>query len=249
MMRRDVCVTMHDTTAQGIVALGGRRTAEHGAQTTNHTRAWISGTVGVDEAGRGPLAGPVYAAAVMLDPADPIAGLADSKTLTAVKRERLAVQIRGRALAWCIARADVCEIDRLNILQATLLAMRRACLHLPARITRAHIDGDRVPRDLPFPAVAVVKGDATDVAIAAASILAKTARDAYCQQLHADYPHYAFDQHKGYGTALHLARLRMHGPCPEHRTSFAPVRRSCEQNHGQEAARVAVPTRAHTSTP
>jgi len=185
----------------------------------------ISGMVGVDEAGRGPLAGPVYAAAVMLNPHDTIIGLADSKTLTAAKREQLAEQIRRRALAWCIALADVREIDTLNILNATLLAMRRACAGLPAHITLARIDGNRVPRDLPFPAEAVIKGDATVPAIAAASILAKTARDAWCQQLHAAYPQYAFDQHKGYGTALHLARLRAHGPCPEHRTSFAPVRR------------------------
>jgi len=117
------------------------------------------------------------------------------------------------------------EIDRLNILHATMLAMRRACTGLPARIMLARIDGNRAPRDLPFPVETVVKGDATDPAIAAASILAKTARDAYCQQLHAEHPQYAFDQHKGYGTALHLARLSMHGPCPAHRTSFAPVRR------------------------
>jgi len=185
----------------------------------------IRGIVGVDEAGRGPLAGPVYAAAVMLNPQDDIPGLADSKTLTAAKREQLAVQIRSRALAWCIALADVREIDTLNILNATMLAMRRACTGLPMRIILARIDGNRAPRDLPFPVETMVKGDATDPAIAAASILAKTARDAYCQQLHAEYPQYAFDQHKGYGTALHLARLSMHGPCPAHRTSFAPVRR------------------------
>jgi len=199
----------------GIVAVGG-----------NSAVASSSGVVGVDEAGRGPLAGPVYAAAVLLDPQDIIIGLADSKTLSAARREQLAEQIRRRALAWCIALADVHEIDTLNILNATLLAMRRACLALPAHITQAQIDGNCVPRDLPFPAQAVVKGDATVPAIAAASILAKTARDAYCQDLHTAWPQYAFDQHKGYGTALHLQRLRTHGPCPAHRKSFAPVRRA-----------------------
>jgi len=213
---------------QGIVAAGG--CALDGTDTLTHAvPPWdvesICGIVGVDEAGRGPLAGPVCAAAVMLNPEDEILGLADSKTLTAAKRERLAAQIRSRALAWCIALADVREIDALNILHATMLAMRRACTGLPAHITLARIDGNRAPRDLPFPVETVVKGDATDPAIAAASILAKTARDAYCQQLHAEHPQYAFDQHKGYGTALHLARLSAYGPCPAHRTSFAPVRR------------------------
>jgi len=184
-----------------------------------------SGVIGVDEAGRGPLAGPVYAAAVLLNPDEPIAGLADSKTLSAAKRTKLAEEIRRRALAWSIAHASVEEIDTLNILRATLLAMQRACLALPARITLAQIDGTHAPRDLPFAVATVVKGDATVPAIAAASILAKTARDAWCLQLHAEYPHYAFDQHKGYGTALHLARLLEYGPCPAHRRSFAPVRR------------------------
>jgi len=217
--------------AQGIVAVGGRACNDavswtHAArQSARHQAESISGIAGVDEAGRGPLAGPVYAGAVILNPQDAIIGLADSKTLTAAKREQLAAQIRSRALAWCIALADVREIDTLNILYATLLAMRRACTGLPARITLARIDGNRAPRDLPFPVETVVKGDATDSAIAAASILAKTARDAYCRQLHAEYPQYAFDQHKGYGTALHLTRLNLHGPCPAHRTSFAPVRR------------------------
>jgi len=221
--------------AQGIVAVGGcvlDGASAHTEQPCGTTER-ICGMVGVDEAGRGPLAGPVYAAAVMLNPRDEILGLADSKTLTAAKRERLAAQIRSRALAWCIALADVHEIDTLNILHATLLAMRRACLGLPAHIALARIDGNRVPHDLPFPCEAVVKGDATVPAIAAASILAKTARDAYCQQLHADYPQYAFDQHKGYGTALHLARLHAHGPCPAHRVSFAPVRRCLAREHAR----------------
>jgi len=195
----------------GVLACGG----------TAHAQ----GVVGVDEAGRGPLAGPVVAAAVLLDPRRTIAGLADSKTLRAAKREQLAVQIRNQALAWCVAWADTQEIDALNILQATMLAMRRACVGLPAQITLAQIDGNRIPEGLPCPAVALIRGDAYIAAISAASILAKTARDAYCQALHLRYPQYAFDQHKGYGTALHLTRLRQHGPCPEHRSSFAPVRK------------------------
>jgi len=217
-----------DTAAQdmqGIVAVGASMPDGLNTRATpQQTMTSASGIVGVDEAGRGPLAGPVYAAAVLLDPQDPIGDLADSKTLTAGKREQLAAQIRRRARAWCIALADVHEIDALNILNATLLAMRRACLGLPARITLAQIDGNRVPPDLPFRAEAIVKGDATIPAIAAASILAKTARDAHCQQLHTAWPQYAFDQHKGYGTALHLERLRIHGLCPAHRVSFAPVR-------------------------
>lgn len=207
----------------GLVAVGG----------TSGIDA-AGGMAGVDEAGRGPLAGPVYAAAVILDPARPIPGLADSKALTAARREALAGQIREHALAWCIAMADVAEIDSLNILHATMLAMRRACLGLPGNILQAQIDGNRVPRDLPFPAVAVVKGDATVAAISAASILAKTARDDDCQRLHALYPQYAFDQHKGYGTALHLERLREHGPCPAHRRSFAPVRNALARETGAE---------------
>lgn len=185
----------------------------------------LSYVAGIDEAGRGPLAGPVYAAAVILDPARPIAGLNDSKKLTAMRRDQLAEQIRSDALAWCIASASVEEIDNLNILQATMLAMRRACAGLSLTPSQALIDGNRVPLGLVCPAQAIVKGDATVAAISAASILAKTARDADCLALHAVYPDYAFDQHKGYGTALHLARLASHGPCPAHRRSFAPVRR------------------------
>ncbi|WP_322994961.1 ribonuclease HII [Castellaniella sp.] len=180
---------------------------------------------GVDEAGRGPLAGPVFAAAVILDPARPIAGLTDSKKLSAARREALATQIREQALAWAIAQADVPMIDELNILQATLIAMRQACQDLAQVPELILVDGNRLPTGLPCPARSIVGGDALEPAISAASILAKTARDAYCLALHAQYPQYAFDRHKGYGTALHLARLVQYGPCPAHRCSFAPVRR------------------------
>lgn len=179
---------------------------------------------GIDEAGRGPLAGPVYAAAVILDPGRRIRGLDDSKKLSAVQREALADKIRERALAWCIASATVEEIDTLNILQATMLAMRRACEGLSILPDRALIDGNCLPRGLSCVAEPVVGGDATIKAISAASILAKTARDSECLALHAEYPVYGFDQHKGYGTALHLERLNLHGPCPAHRRSFRPVR-------------------------
>ncbi|HEU0230431.1 MAG TPA: ribonuclease HII [Burkholderiaceae bacterium] len=185
-------------------------------------------TAGVDEAGRGPLAGAVFAAAVILDPGLPIPGLADSKVLSASRREHLADLIRERALAWHIASASVEEIDALNILQATMLAMRRACAGLHPAPELALIDGNRVPRPLSCEARTIVKGDALVAAISAASILAKTARDAYCASMHHAYPQYAFDQHKGYGTALHLARLREHGPCPMHRRSFGPVKRLLE---------------------
>lgn len=177
---------------------------------------------GVDEAGRGPLAGAVVAAAVILDPARPIAGLDDSKKLSAKKREALALLIRERALAWAVAEASVAEIDRLNILQATLLAMQRAVAALAVPPEGALIDGNRCPQ-LACPAEALVGGDARSAPIAAASILAKTARDAEMLALHARHPEYAFDRHKGYPTAQHLAALRRHGPCPEHRRSFAPV--------------------------
>ncbi len=178
---------------------------------------------GVDEAGRGPLAGPVVAAAVILDPARPITGLADSKKLSAARREKLAVDIRASALAWCVAEASVAEIDALNILQATLLAMRRAVAGLAVVPGEALIDGNRCPA-LDMPARAIVGGDATVAEISAASILAKTHRDAGLIDLHARYPQYGFDRHKGYGTAEHLAALRAHGPTPHHRRSFAPVR-------------------------
>lgn len=178
---------------------------------------------GVDEAGRGPLAGPVVAAAVILDPVRPIVGLADSKKLSAGKREKLAVEIRARALAWCVAEASVEEIDALNILQATLLAMQRAVAGLAVRPAEVMIDGNRCPR-LELPMRAIVGGDATVAAISAASILAKTVRDAGMRILHEQFPQYGFAQHMGYGTADHLAALRAHGPCPAHRRSFAPVR-------------------------
>ena len=178
---------------------------------------------GVDEAGRGPLAGDVYAAAVILDPARPIIGLADSKILSESKRAALALEIKQHALAWCIASATVEEIDQLNILQATMLAMQRAVQGLEVVPDLAWIDGNRAPV-LSCAVKTIVKGDALVPAISAASILAKTARDETLLTLHAIYPQYAFDQHKGYGTALHMQRLREHGPCPAHRRSFAPVR-------------------------
>ncbi|NMM39242.1 MAG: ribonuclease HII [Glaciimonas sp.] len=178
---------------------------------------------GVDEAGRGPLAGPVFAAAVILDPTRPIEGLRDSKKLTAARREVLALQIRQRALAWSIAQCSEEEIDRLNILQATMLAMRRAVEGLSTQPTLALIDGNRCPV-MTLHCEAIIKGDDKVPAISAASILAKTARDAALLTLHQQFPQYAFDQHKGYPTALHLARLREHGVSPVHRKSYAPVR-------------------------
>jgi len=177
---------------------------------------------GVDEVGRGPLAGPVVAAAVILDPARPIAGLADSKTLSPIRREQLATEIRAKALAWALGRAEVAEIDRLNILQASLLAMQRAIAALSIVPEQALVDGNRCP-PLACPCRAIVKGDATVPAISAASILAKVARDAEMGELHERYPRYGFAQHKGYPTAAHRDALRRFGPCPEHRRSFAPV--------------------------
>jgi ribonuclease HII len=178
---------------------------------------------GVDEAGRGPLAGPVSAAAVILDPDQPIAGLADSKKLSEAQRDRLAPQIRERALAWAVAYAEVDEIDRLNILQATLLAMRRAVLALPVRPQQMLVDGLYCP-DTGIPGTAIVQGDSKVAAISAASILEKTARDALMLELHASYPQYGFASHKGYPTAAHLAALREHGVSAVHRKSFRPVR-------------------------
>ena len=177
---------------------------------------------GVDEVGRGPLAGPVVAAAVILDPARPIAGLADSKQLSPARRERLALDIRANALAWALGRAEVTEIDRLNIFQAALLAMRRAVETLPMTPDRVLVDGKHCP-PLACPCTAIVKGDATVPAISAASILAKVARDAELRELHDRYPRYDFARHKGYPTAVHREALRRYGPCPEHRRSFAPV--------------------------
>ncbi|CAM8646044.1 RnhB Ribonuclease HII [Oxalobacteraceae bacterium] len=178
---------------------------------------------GVDEAGRGPLAGPVFAAAVILDPAKPIAGLRDSKKLSPIRRDELALIIQRDALAWSIAQCSAAEIDALNILQATMLAMRRAIEGLSVVPTLALIDGNRCPVTA-IRTEAIVKGDDKVIEISAASILAKTARDALLLEMHARYPQYAFDQHKGYPTALHLARLKEHGVTPEHRRSYAPVR-------------------------
>lgn len=178
---------------------------------------------GVDEAGRGPLAGPVTAAAVILDPARPIAGLRDSKKLSEARRDELALLIKERALAWAIAECSEQEIDELNILQATMLAMRRAVEALSVQPTLALIDGNRCPV-MAVRSEAIVKGDDKVEAISAASILAKTARDQVLARLHSIYPQYAFDQHKGYPTALHLERLRLHGVSPIHRKSYAPVR-------------------------
>jgi ribonuclease HII len=183
---------------------------------------------GVDEAGRGPLAGPVVAAAVILDELKPIRGLGDSKALSERKREALFDEIRAKALCCAIAEASAEEIDRLNILQATMLAMRRAveALRLPPH--RVVVDGNRVPV-LKIPVAAVVKGDALVPAISAASILAKVHRDRLCLALHEQHPAYGFDGHKGYPTAAHLAALQQHGACPAHRRSFAPVRAVLER--------------------
>lgn len=180
---------------------------------------------GVDEAGRGPLAGPVYAAAVILDPTRPIEGLRDSKQLSAKRRDLLAAQIRERALAWAVASASAAEIDAMNILRATLLAMQRAVAALALEPHLARIDGNRAP-SLHCAVETLVGGDRLDPAISAASILAKTARDAMLAEIHAAYPDYGFDRHKGYPTADHLDRLARLGPCEHHRRSFAPVRRA-----------------------
>ena len=177
---------------------------------------------GVDEAGRGPLAGPVVAAAVILDDLQPIKGLADSKILTALRREKLFDEIRAKALCCSIAEASVEEIDQLNILQATLLAMRRAVAGLRLKPSKVLVDGNRLPV-LDVLAEAIVKGDATVPAISAASILAKVHRDRWCAELDQQYPQYGFARHKGYGTAEHLAALRAHGACPQHRKTFRPV--------------------------
>ncbi len=177
---------------------------------------------GVDEAGRGPLAGPVVAAAVILDDLNPIQGLADSKKLSALRREKLYDEIRAKALCCSIAEASVEEIDTLNILQATLLAMRRAIEGLRLKPSKVLVDGNRLPV-LDVLAEAIVKGDATVPAISAASILAKVHRDRWCAEYDREFPQYGFAAHKGYGTAEHLAALRAHGACPQHRKTFAPV--------------------------
>jgi ribonuclease HII len=198
---------------------------------------------GVDEAGRGPLAGPVVAAAVILDDHNPVHGLADSKVLSPARREELFDEIRARALAFCIAQAAVEEIDTLNILQATLLAMRRAVEGL--RLLPAHVlvDGNQLPV-LRIPAEAVIQGDAKVAAISAASILAKVHRDRLCvEQLHRDHPQYGFDAHKGYATPEHLRALKEHGACAAHRRSFAPVRET-EQGHDGAPLRGCAPCEA-----
>jgi ribonuclease HII len=177
---------------------------------------------GVDEAGRGPLAGPVVAAAVILDPQRRVRGLRDSKVMTPERREEVAFEIRARAIAWAVAASDVGEIDAMNILRATLLAMRRAVEGLAIQPMEALIDGDHCPQ-LGCPVYAIVKGDRDVPAISAASIIAKTTRDAMLVVLDREYPMYGFARHKGYGTPEHLAALDLHGPCPHHRRSFAPV--------------------------
>jgi ribonuclease HII len=177
---------------------------------------------GVDEAGRGPLAGPVFAAAVILDERHPIKGLADSKTLTALRREKLFDEIRAKALCCSIAQASAEEIDQLNVLQATLLAMRRAVDGLRLKPAKVLVDGNRIPV-LDVLAEAIVKGDSLIPAISAASILAKVQRDRWCAELDSQYPQYGFARHKGYGTREHMAALKAHGACPQHRKSFRPV--------------------------
>lgn len=193
-----------------------------------NTETWVCG---VDEAGRGPLAGPVFAAAVILEHESVIEGLADSKRLTAGRREALAVEIRARARAWAVASASVEEIDGLNILRASLLAMRRAVHRLTIPPRQVLVDGVQCP-ELDCPVRAIVRGDATVAAISAASILAKVERDAAMMKLHRRYPIYGFDVHKGYPTPAHLAALKAHGVSDAHRRSFAPVRALIEAGGG-----------------
>lgn len=182
---------------------------------------------GVDEAGRGPLVGAVVAGAVILDENNPLQGLNDSKKLSAAKREKLALEIREKALAWAVCSVEPADIDRINILQASLLAMKRAVESLSISPDIALIDGNKTPQ-LECPTEAIVKGDAKVAAISAASILAKVERDRQMLELHQQYPQYEFDRHKGYPTKVHMALLQEHGPCPEHRRSFGPVRRMLE---------------------
>jgi ribonuclease HII len=179
---------------------------------------------GVDEAGRGPLAGPVVVAAVILDPTRPIRGLADSKVLSPARREQLALRIRERAVAFSVIEVGVEEIDTINILQASLIGMTRALLALLPLPLLALIDGNKLPREMPCPGIAIIDGDALEPAISAASILAKVARDARMRELDALFPGYQFAQHKGYATELHRSLLERLGPCSQHRRSFAPVR-------------------------
>ena len=183
---------------------------------------------GADEAGRGPIAGPVFAAAVILDPDRPIDGLRDSKKLSENRRDELALEIKKKAKAWSIAQCSVAEIDELNILWASMLAMKRAIETLSVLPELALIDGNRCPKDLSVPAEAIVRGDDKVPAISAASILAKTARDAVMMELHDKYPVYGFDRHKGYPTAFHLAQLKKYGVSPVHRRTYAPVRKILE---------------------
>lgn len=197
-----------------------------GAQAVGITQ--LDRVVGIDEVGRGPIAGPVVAAAVILDPARPVNGLADSKALSAKRREALAGMIRENACAWALGRAEVDEIDRLNILQASLLAMRRAVAALDAAPALALVDGNRCP-ELPCRAIALVGGDRRVAAISAASILAKVARDAEMVELDDRYPGYGLAAHKGYPTATHRAALLRLGPLPIHRCSFAPVRQALSE--------------------
>jgi ribonuclease HII len=185
---------------------------------------WIAG---VDEAGRGPLAGPVVVAAVILDPARPIEGLDDSKRLSAKRREQLYALIVERALAHAVVRVEAAEIDRINILQATLAGMCLALQGLTTAPALALIDGNRLPKTLPCPARAIIGGDASEPAISAASILAKVTRDRILVEYETRWPGYGFARHKGYPTAAHVAALQRLGPCPEHRRSFAPVRDVC----------------------
>lgn len=192
---------------------------------------------GVDEAGRGPLAGPVCAAAVILDPANSPSGIADSKRLSATRREALAIAIEDSAIAWAVAFVDVAEIDRINILQASLLAMRRALDALTVSPTLALIDGNRCPDGLRCRSQAIVGGDRTQRSIGAASILAKVARDQEMLRLDQCYPGYGFAQHKGYGTKAHIEALDRLGPCIEHRRSFAPVRIRLENGVSPEGSR------------
>ena len=194
-------------------------------------RLFIARTAGVDEVGRGPLAGPVVTAAVILDPHNPIDGLMDSKALSERKRERLFDEIKARAAAWAIGRAEVHEIDDLNILHATMLAMQRAVAGLPLEPTEVLVDGNRCP-DFPCPARAIIKGDQTEPAICAASILAKVTRDREMVELDAQYPGYGLARHKGYPTKVHIAALNEQGISPIHRMSFRPVREAAEQQSG-----------------
>lgn len=189
---------------------------------------------GADEAGRGPIAGPVYAAAVILDPDNPIEGLRDSKKLSEKQRDALAPIIKEKARAWAIASCTIEEIDELNILWASMLAMKRAIEALSISPTKALIDGNRIPKGLAIPAEAIVKGDDKVLEISAASILAKTARDAVMLDLHAQYPEYGFDRHKGYPTAYHLQQLEQFGITPVHRRSYGPVRKILEKQHQKE---------------